>query len=190
VLFLLKRSVWTELAVALALGALGLWGAAALGLSIVWHVDARTLAWGLAGAAALTAWTLLVQAGYARARGRHCADELTASLARYFEHASAPQMACAFAAAAGEELFFRGLVQGAFGLLAGSLAFMLAHIGPRDIRVIGYWSVAQGLGLGLLYIASGNLAVPVLAHGLFDLGAMAYFRAFMSRRRDACASSS
>lgn len=189
-LFLLKRSVWTELAVALALGGAGVWGARALGLPLIWQLDARALAWGAAGAAALTAWTLLVQAGYARVRGRRHADELTASLARYFERASPLQMACAFAAAAGEELLFRGLVQGALGLAAGSIAFMLAHLGPRDIRVIGYWSVAQGLALGLLYSASGNLAVPVLAHGAFDLGAMAYFRAFMSRRRDACASSS
>lgn len=186
-LFLLKRSVWTELAVALAFGGAGVWGARALGLPLIWHLDARALAWGAAGAAALTAWTLLVQAGYARVRGRRHADELTASLARYFERASPAQMACAFAAAAGEELFFRGLVQGALGLAAGSIAFMLAHLGPRDIRAIGYWSVAQGLAL---YSASGNLAVPVLAHGAFDLGAMAYFRAFMSRRHDACASSS
>ena len=187
-LFLLKRSVLAELAVALLLGGLGWWGLHALRVPFAFAVQGSTLAWGAAGALLLVAWTLLVQSGYAVARGRAAAEDLTAALARYFEHASPLQMALAFAAAAGEELFFRGFVQGAWGLLAGSLAFMLAHIGPRDIRVIGYWSVAQGLGLGLLYRATGNLAVPMLAHGLFDLGAMAWFRRFMARRRAACAS--
>lgn len=189
-LFLLKRHALTELAVALLLGGLGWWGLTALGLPGVLRLDAPALACGAAGAAGLAVWTLLVQAGYGVAGGRKRAERLTASLARHFEQATAPQMACALLAAAGEELFFRGLVQGALGLLAGSIAFMLAHLGPRDIRVIGYWSVAQGLGLGLLYRATGNLAVPMLAHGLFDLGAMAYFKAFMARRRPSCASSS
>jgi len=189
-LFLLKRGVLSELAVALVLGGLGWWGMATFAVPVALHLDAPALAWGVAGALALAAWTLLVQAGFAALRGRSHAESLTVALARHFERASPLQMACAFAAAGGEELFFRGFVQGAWGLLAGSLAFMLAHIGPRDIRVIGYWSVAQGLGLGLLYQATGNLAVPILAHGLFDLGAMAYFRQLMARRRGACASSS
>jgi membrane protease YdiL (CAAX protease family) len=60
--------------------------------------------------------------------------------------------------------------------LAGAVAFMIAHIGGRDIRIIGYWSLAQGLLLGLLYQATGNLLVPMVAHALFDMGAMVHFR--------------
>ena len=187
-LFLLKRSVLAELAVALLLGGVGWWGMRALRVPYELHLGLRAVAWGILGAFLLAVWTLLVQRGYAIVRGPEIAEELTASLARYFEQASPLQMLLAFAAAAGEELFFRGFIQGSWGLLAGALAFMLAHLGPRDIRVIGYWSVAQGLGLGLLYRATGNLAVPMLAHGLFDLGAMAWFRRFMARRRAACAS--
>jgi hypothetical protein len=63
--------------------------------------------------------------------------------------------------------------------------FVLAHVAANkrelvDIRVIGYWSVFQGLGLGFLYQATDNLLVPMESHGLFDMGAMLYFRWFMA----------
>jgi len=86
-------------------------------------------------------------------------------------------------AAGGEEVLFRGAIQGKWGIVTGAVAFMLGHIGAKDIRVIGYWSVFQGLGLGLAYRWSGNLVVPIVAHGLFDCGAMGYFRWWMERGR-------
>jgi len=86
-----------------------------------------------------------------------------------------------FTAACGEEVFFRGFLQQTLGLLAASLLFMLAHFGKKDIRVVSLWSIFQGLYLGLFFAWSKNLAVPMIAHGLFDLGGMIYFRSFMAR---------
>lgn len=179
VLFYLKKHVLLELLVALVLGggglALGTWRSIGMPLDL----RASHLAFGLAGAGALSLWTLLVQTGHAVVKGRPYAQGLTRALARHFAGASPLQMFGAALAAAGEEVFFRGFVQGAYGVLAGAVAFMLLHIGAQDIRVIGYWSFFQGLGLGLLYAASGNLLVPILAHALFDCGAMVYFKRLM-----------
>jgi membrane protease YdiL (CAAX protease family) len=58
---------------------------------------------------------------------------------------------------------------------------MAAHIGRKEIRVIGYWSFFQGLYLGVFYMFSARLIVPMIAHGVFDIGGMIYFRDFMKR---------
>jgi membrane protease YdiL (CAAX protease family) len=58
---------------------------------------------------------------------------------------------------------------------------MLAHFGKRDIRVVSLWSIFQGFYLGLFFLWSKNLLVPMIAHGLFDFGGMIYFRNLMSR---------
>jgi membrane protease YdiL (CAAX protease family) len=42
---------------------------------------------------------------------------------------------------------------------------------------IGYWGIRY-----LSYHFTHNLAVPVLAHGLFDLGGVAYFQRLMLKR--------
>src|SRR5262249_2066985 len=114
--------------------------------------------------------------------GPHYAQDLTTALATHFTNPRPPQVVAALFAAAGEEMFFRGFIQGRCGIVAGAVAFMIAHLGGRDIRVIGYWSIFQGLGLGACYAWSGNLLVPMLAHGLFDAGAMIHFRRFMAQR--------
>ena len=46
---------------------------------------------------------------------------------------------------------------------------------------MSYWSLFQGLYLGLFFAWSGNLAVPMIAHGLFDIGGMVYFRRIMGQ---------
>jgi membrane protease YdiL (CAAX protease family) len=58
---------------------------------------------------------------------------------------------------------------------------MAAHLGKKDIRVVSYWSFFQGLYLGLFYLFSRSLLVPMIAHGMFDIGGMIYFRDFMAR---------
>jgi membrane protease YdiL (CAAX protease family) len=130
----------------------------------------------------LTLWTFFVQYGYSFVKGKFYAHQLTAALAKQFAHATPLQMILAgVTAACGEEIFFRGFLQQYLGLLAASLLFMIAHLGKREIRTISFWSVFQGLYLGLFFAWSGNLLVPMIAHGLFDLGGMIYFRAFMAR---------
>ena len=65
----------------------------------------------------------------------------------------------------GEEAFFRGAVQQEFGLVAASLLFGLAHVGPdRRYLVWTVWAVLAGFVLGVLYEVSGGLLAPVLAH--------------------------
>lgn len=181
-LFYVKRHLALDLAVTLLLGGVGLWGIRLLGLSLPLVVSVRGFAFGVGGALFLSAWTLGVQLGYRVAKGEAYARELTLALARQFSEAGPLQMLFGGTTAAfGEELFFRGLVQQRFGLWAGAVLFMLAHFGRRDIRVISAWSLAQGLWLGVFFAWTGNLLVPMLAHGLFDIGGMIYFRALLAR---------
>ena len=65
----------------------------------------------------------------------------------------------------GEEVFFRGAVQGEFGIVVSSLAFGLAHVGPdRRYLLWTVWAVAAGFLFGGLYALTGGLLAPVVAH--------------------------
>ena len=131
--------------------------------------------WGVGGALALIVWNLMVEESFALAKGRHFSDQLRESLSSHFIDATPPQLVGALGAAAGEEILFRGFIQTKWGLLAGSVAFMLGHFGRKDIRLVSYFSLLQGVALGLIYSWSGSLLSPMLAHGLYDASAMAYF---------------
>jgi membrane protease YdiL (CAAX protease family) len=83
----------------------------------------------------------------------------------------------ALAAGFGEELLFRGLIQGAltdrfgFGiaLALASLAFGLLHpITPAYLVL----AALMGAYLGLVWRASGNLLVAIIAHALYDFLAL------------------
>jgi membrane protease YdiL (CAAX protease family) len=140
------------------------------------------VALGVAGAAWLGLWTLLVQHGYRVFKGSAFAEQLTASLAKEYAGTSPAQIVLGgITAACGEEIFFRAFVQQWLGLAAASVLFMVAHIGKKNIRVVSYWSIFQGLYLGLFFAFSKNLLVPMIADGLFDMGGMVYFRGFMLR---------
>ncbi|MGK7296101.1 MAG: CPBP family intramembrane glutamic endopeptidase [Candidatus Wenzhouxiangella sp. M2_3B_020] len=83
------------------------------------------------------------------------------------------------AAGVGEELLFRGVLQSgltgptgpAIALITASLLFGAAHA-----LTPAYFILATGIGfyLGGLYIATGNLLVPVLVHSLYDWLALAW----------------
>lgn len=181
-LFYIKRFVSLEIVVTLLLGGLGYWGIRHNHLPLTLQVTPREIALGVAGSLWLAVWTLLVQHGYAVVKGRAYAQDLTASLARVYAGAGVAQIIFgAITAACGEELFFRGFLQQSLGIIAASLLFMLAHFGGKDIRVVSLWSVFQALYLGLFFAWSKNLIVPMIAHGLFDLGGLIYFRQFMAR---------
>jgi membrane protease YdiL (CAAX protease family) len=188
VLFYIKRHIALEITVTLLLAGLGIWGIHTRRVPVEFTLSLGAVGLGLAGAVWLTLWTIGVQQGYRVFKGQDYAENLTLSLAKHFAHASPPQILLGGVTAAfGEELFFRGFVQGAFGLVAGSVLFMVAHIGGKEIRVISYWSIFQGLYLGLLYQYTNNLLVPMFAHGLFDIGAMVYFQWLLARlHRPAC----
>jgi membrane protease YdiL (CAAX protease family) len=181
-LFYIKKFLGLEIAVTLLLAGLGYWGIRWRSLPLELTPSSRVIILGCAGACWLTLWTLLVQHGYAVLRGKAYAQALTGSLAKEYAHAGVAQIILGgLTAACGEEIFFRGFVQQAWGLIPASLLFMLAHFGKRDIRVVSLWSIFQGFYLGLFFLWSHNLLVPMIAHGLFDFGGMIYFRNFMSR---------
>jgi membrane protease YdiL (CAAX protease family) len=180
-LFYIKRFLSLEVVVTLLLGSVGYWGIRHYNLPCPIKVTPQAVALGVAGSIWLGVWTLLVQGGYALLKGKAYARDLTASLARVYAQSGPAQIAFGgITAACGEELFFRGFLQQSLGLIPASLFFMLAHFGKKDIRVVSLWSIFQGLYLGLFFAWSKNLIVPMVAHGLFDLGGMIYFRKFMA----------
>ena len=164
----------------LALAGTGLWGIHHFGLPLNFALSATVFLYGLAGFAVLTIWTFGVQLGYALLKGRDHADRLTRSLAKEFAGSSIFQAVLGgITAALGEELFFRGFIQAQWGLAAGVLLFGLAHFGRKDIRVVSYWSFMHGLIIGLSYRFSGNILVPMMTHGFFDMGGVIYFTGIM-----------
>jgi len=71
----------------------------------------------------------------------------------------------AVASAIGEEIFFRGALLPAIGLLGSSAIFALLHIGPK-VRFLP-WTVSSfvaGAVFGQLFLWSGDLGGPVVAH--------------------------
>ncbi|MBN1588849.1 MAG: CPBP family intramembrane metalloprotease [Pirellulales bacterium] len=91
--------------------------------------------------------------------------------------------AISLVAGIGEEMLFRGLLQGGLaeriggpagiwvGLAAGSFAFGLAHpISPTYSILTGL----IGFYLGWLWIYSGNLLVPITTHAAYDFLALVY----------------
>ena len=80
------------------------------------------------------------------------------------------------AAGIGEEWLFRGVLQPAVGWIAASVAFGLAHVGGRLMVPFGVWASAMGAALGSLAILTDGITAPVVAHGLYDMLALAYIR--------------
>ena len=77
--------------------------------------------------------------------------------------------ALATASGLAEELFFRGAMQPALGIVLSSLAFGLVHVGPtRRFLPWTVWATVMGFVFALLYRATGELAAPVVAHVLIN----------------------
>jgi hypothetical protein len=74
-----------------------------------------------------------------------------------------------------EELFFRGAMQPAFGLLLTSLVFGAVHVGPtRAFLPWTLWAAIMGAVFGLLYALTGSLLGPIAAHVLINYENMHY----------------
>lgn len=71
----------------------------------------------------------------------------------------------AVASSFGEEIFFRGALVPAVGLWASSVVFAFLHIGPK-LRFLPWTfsSLVAGLVFGQLFLWSGDLSGPVVAH--------------------------
>ena len=94
-------------------------------------------------------------------------------------------LAIALAAGVGEELLFRGAVQGEFGWPTAAIVFGLAHTGSRRFLGFGVWAGVIGAGLGWLFRVSGGLVAPVVAHAVYDALALAYVRWAPAEEEDA-----
>jgi membrane protease YdiL (CAAX protease family) len=85
----------------------------------------------------------------------------------------------ALLAGLGEEMLFRGVLQAALadwlgagaGLAAASLLFGLLHAITPTYAVL---ATLLGAYLGWVWMASGNLLAPVVAHALYDFVALLY----------------
>ena len=96
-------------------------------------------------------------------------------------------MICALAGL-GEEMLFRAIAQEGlarlsggllgpevgvcFGLVAASLIFGVFHALTRTYFVL---ATLMCFYFGWIYLATGNLLVPMVAHGLYDFVAITYF---------------
>jgi membrane protease YdiL (CAAX protease family) len=75
---------------------------------------------------------------------------------------------------AGEELFFRGVLQEEIGLLGASIVFGVLHGPSRQLWPLAVWATVMGILLGILYQVTENLAVAALAHAVYDGVAISY----------------
>lgn len=74
-------------------------------------------------------------------------------------------VAMAVASGLGEELFFRGLLVPAVGLVVSSLLFGLLHQAPGRARFVWMaWASIMGLVFALVFRATGSLVGPLFAH--------------------------
>ncbi|MEE8117822.1 MAG: CPBP family intramembrane glutamic endopeptidase [Gemmatimonadales bacterium] len=142
-------------------------------------VTLPAVAWGVAA----TLPPLLALGGLTRCRWpplRRLLDSVDAAVTPLFVRCTLVQLAVIAAVAGlGEEALFRGLIQGgavewlgdAGGLLAASALFGLAHLVTPVYAIL---AGIMGLYLGVLQLWSGNLVVPIVAHAVYDLGALLY----------------
>lgn len=96
-------------------------------------------------------------------------------------------------AGVGEEVLFRGLIQDGLAALLGephgvwvavvvtSVLFGFAHAITRTYIIL---AALTGVYLGLLYVLTGNLLAPIVAHALYDFGALVYFAKWRPGKAD------
>jgi hypothetical protein len=134
------------------------------GLTLARFVDPATwwidLLWGLGAGGALLGLWLAGRAVLPLAR------ELERAIAAILDGLS-PSDAFALAVISGfaEELFFRGAVQGSWGVVAATVLFALLHTGPgRPFLLWTVFALLAGAVFGVLALLRGNLLAPIVAH--------------------------
>jgi hypothetical protein len=163
----LYRVAWAVYLLLAIAGAVWL-GLSGGGLTLARFLDPATwwldLLWGLgAGGALLGLWlagrTLLPMA-----------RELERTIASLLDGLSPPDaLALALISGFAEELFFRGAVQGSWGIVAATLLFALLHTGPgRPFLLWTLFALVAGALFGVLALQRGNLLAPITAHVLVN----------------------
>jgi hypothetical protein len=181
VLFYTKRHLWLEVTVTMLLASIGLWAIHALNLSLHLRPTPFAVILGVVGAAWLGLWTLLVQHGDRVLKGNTLAEQLTASLATEYANPSPAQVVLGGLTAARKSSSgdLCSVVVGSCGCLTALYACSF-----REERHPSRWLLVDFPRLvprSLFCVYSTNLIVPMIAHGLFDMGGMVYFRGFMLR---------
>jgi membrane protease YdiL (CAAX protease family) len=72
-----------------------------------------------------------------------------------------------------EELFFRGVLLPEIGLVASSALFGLLHALNRAYAI---WAALTGAVFGVLAVSGGSLVGPIVAHALYNFGALLVLR--------------
>lgn len=84
----------------------------------------------------------------------------------------------------GEEALFRGAVQPEFGLVVAAVAFGVLHVGPdRRYLLWTAWALLAGFLFGWLFLVTGGLLAPVLAHTLHNAATFALWKRVRERRK-------
>jgi uncharacterized protein len=136
-----------------------LWSTQLLGVGLALLVTALTLH--------STRW-LVARTRWARTlRDTLRSALLGASRSRLFMLASLSAVA--------EELFFRAALLPWLGVVVSSLVFGLLHVSARE-TYLGWmvWASVMGLVFAGLFLGSGNLLAPVLAHATINYENMQY----------------
>ncbi len=131
-----------------------------------------SLVLGLALGAATVRATPKLVARYAWAR------ELHASLRPVVKSQSGGTLVLlAVASGVSEEIFFRGMLVQVAGLFVAAIAFGLLHQVRGTARWIwAAWATAMGLALGAIFLATGSLLGPVVAHVLVNARNLRFLR--------------
>jgi membrane protease YdiL (CAAX protease family) len=175
----MKRTTWIVLVVEAVLVAVGLVVGRWIGTPILEdaRVDLRAGVLALAATLPLVAcvfWSMRTEVAFF-ARFREVLRETVVPL---FAGSSLPELLLiAIMAGIGEEVFFRGFLQGSLGRVVNpwiALALVSALFGVAHMVSIGYAIIAGLLGayLGALLLLTGNLFVAVAVHALFDVVAL------------------
>jgi uncharacterized protein len=103
-------------------------------------------------------------------RSLAAARELEATLALLLASLKREEaLALALLSGFAEELFFRGAMQGSFGVLVTTLLFAFLHRGPGSgFRIWPVFALLAGALFGGLMFWRGNLLGPVVAHVLVN----------------------
>lgn len=139
----------------------------------IWHLGGQDPAFSVTFAgilAGLAAGLVLVFASRMALYRYEWARELHRELRHMLFPLATPEIVVlAAASSVGEEMFFRGALLPAVGLFGSSALFALLHIGPKARHLP--WTLSSfgaGLLFGAMFLWTGDLTGPVIAHFLIN----------------------